>query len=74
MTLVEVIIALAIAGLTLAGIVEGYIYSTTAAVKAELVQAANARGDGTPRGDAKCPVGYGQLAGGGSVGGHEFSR
>lgn len=43
MTLVEVVIALAIAGLTLGGIVEGYIYSTTAAVKAGLVQAASAR-------------------------------
>lgn len=43
MTLVEVVIALAVAGLTLGGIVEGYIYSTTAAVKAGLAQAANAR-------------------------------
>ena len=43
MTLVEVVIALAIAGLTLGGVVEGYICSTTAAVKAGLVQAANAR-------------------------------
>jgi prepilin-type N-terminal cleavage/methylation domain-containing protein len=43
MTLVEVVIALAIAGLTLGGIVEGYIFSTTAAVKAGLVQAASAR-------------------------------
>jgi len=43
MTLVEVVIALAITGLTLGGIVAGYIYCLTAAVKAELVQAANAR-------------------------------
>ncbi|HTY86324.1 MAG TPA: hypothetical protein VMB80_02570 [Candidatus Acidoferrum sp.] len=42
-TLVEVVIALAITGVTLVGIVGGYIYCTTAAVKAELVQAANAR-------------------------------
>jgi len=43
MTLVEVVIALAITSLTLAGIVEGYIYCTTAAVKAQLVEAASAR-------------------------------
>jgi len=43
MTLVEVVIALAIAGLTLGGIVAGYICCTTAAVKAELFQAAGAR-------------------------------
>ena len=43
MTLVEVVIALAITTLTLAGIVEGYIYCTTATVKAELVEAASAR-------------------------------
>jgi len=43
MTLVEVVIALAITGLMVVGTVEGYIYCTTAAVKAELVQAANAR-------------------------------
>ncbi|MFZ1074210.1 MAG: prepilin-type N-terminal cleavage/methylation domain-containing protein [Verrucomicrobiia bacterium] len=43
MTLVEVIIALAIAGLMVAGIVSGYIYCTTSAAKAELAQAANAR-------------------------------
>jgi len=42
-TLVEVAIALAITGLTVGGIVAGYIYCTTAVVKAELVQAANAR-------------------------------
>ncbi len=43
MTLVEVVIALAITGLTVGGIVAGYIYCTTATVKAELVQAASAR-------------------------------
>ncbi len=43
MTLIEVVIALAIAALTVAGIVAGYIYCTAAAVKAELVQAASAR-------------------------------
>jgi prepilin-type N-terminal cleavage/methylation domain-containing protein len=43
MTLVEVVIALAITGLIVGGIVTGYIYCTTAAVKAELVQAASAR-------------------------------
>jgi hypothetical protein len=43
MTLIEVVIALAITGLTVAGIVAGYIYCTTATVKAELVQAASAR-------------------------------
>ena len=43
MTLVEVVIALAIAGLTLGGIVSGYIYCTTSAIKAELAQAANAK-------------------------------
>jgi len=43
MTLVEVVMALALTGLTLAGIVGGYIYCTTAAIKAELVQAADAR-------------------------------
>jgi len=43
MTLVEVIIALAITGLTLGGVISGYIYCTTSAVKAELVQAANAQ-------------------------------
>ena len=34
---------MAITGLTVGGVVSGYIYCTTAAVKAELVQAANAR-------------------------------
>jgi type II secretory pathway pseudopilin PulG len=43
MTLVEVVIALAITGLTVGGIVAGYIYCTTSTVKAELVQAASAR-------------------------------
>jgi len=43
MTLVEVIIALAIAGMTVAGVVSGYIYCTASSVKAELAQAANAR-------------------------------
>jgi len=43
MTLVEVVIALALTGLTVGGIVAGYIYCTTAAVKAELYQAASAR-------------------------------
>ncbi len=43
MTLVEVIVALAIAGLTVGGIVSGYIYCANSAVKAELAQAANAR-------------------------------
>jgi type II secretory pathway pseudopilin PulG len=43
MTLVEVVVALAITGLTVGGIVAGYIYCTTSAVKAELVQAASAR-------------------------------
>jgi type II secretory pathway pseudopilin PulG len=43
MTLVEVVIALAITGLTVGGIVAGYIYCTTATVKAELVQAASGR-------------------------------
>ncbi len=43
MTLVEVVVALAITGLTVGGIISGYIYCTTSAVKAELVQAASAR-------------------------------
>jgi type II secretory pathway pseudopilin PulG len=43
MTLVDVVIALAITGLMVGGIVTGYIYCTTSAVKAELAQAANAR-------------------------------
>jgi len=43
MTLIEVVVALAITGLRVGGIVTGYIYCTTSAVKAELAQAANAR-------------------------------
>jgi prepilin-type N-terminal cleavage/methylation domain-containing protein len=43
MTLIEVLVALAISGLTMGGMVTGYIYCTTSAVKAELAQAANAR-------------------------------
>jgi prepilin-type N-terminal cleavage/methylation domain-containing protein len=43
MTLVEVMIALAIIGLTVEGIITGYIYCTTSATKAELAQAANAK-------------------------------
>jgi type II secretory pathway pseudopilin PulG len=43
MTLVEVVIALAITVLLVAGIVNGYIYCATSAVKAELAQAANAQ-------------------------------
>jgi len=43
MTLVEVVLALAITGLTVAGIVAGYIFCMTSTVKAELVQAASAR-------------------------------
>ena len=43
MTLVEVIIALAITVVTMAGIVNGYIYCTTANVKESLYMAANAR-------------------------------
>jgi len=43
MTLIEVLIALAITGLTLAGIISGYIYCMTSNVKAELMQAAHAK-------------------------------
>lgn len=43
MTLVEVVMALAVTGLTLAGIVGGYVYCITANVKAELMQAAHAK-------------------------------
>lgn len=43
MTLVEVTMAMFIAGLTMSGIISGYNYCTTAATKAELTQAANAR-------------------------------
>ena len=42
-TLVEAVIALAITGLMVGGIVTGYIYCTTSAVKAELAQTANAK-------------------------------
>jgi prepilin-type N-terminal cleavage/methylation domain-containing protein len=43
MTLVEVLIALAITGLTLGGIISGYIYCMTSNVKAELMQAGHAK-------------------------------
>jgi prepilin-type N-terminal cleavage/methylation domain-containing protein len=43
MTLVEVMVALAITGLMLAGIVSGYIFCTNSAVKDSLYMAANAR-------------------------------
>jgi len=43
MTLVEVVVALMLASLTVAGIISGYFYSTKASVKAELAQAANAK-------------------------------
>ena len=43
MTLFEVLIAMAITGLTVAGIVSGYIFCTTSAVKDSLYMAANAR-------------------------------
>jgi hypothetical protein len=43
MTLVEVVVAMAIAGLTVAGIVRGYIFCTTSTVKDSLYMAANAR-------------------------------
>lgn len=43
MTLIEVVIALAITGLTVAGIVTGYIYCSTATVKDSLYMAANGR-------------------------------
>ena len=42
MTLVEVMVAMAITGLIVAGIIRGYIYCATSAVRAELAQAANA--------------------------------
>jgi type II secretory pathway pseudopilin PulG len=41
MTLVEVVIALGVAALTIGGIVNGYIYCATSAIKAELAQSAN---------------------------------
>jgi prepilin-type N-terminal cleavage/methylation domain-containing protein len=43
MTLVEVVIALAITGLMVAGIVSGYIFSNTSTVKDSLYMEANAR-------------------------------
>ncbi len=43
MTLAEVVIALAITGLTVGGIIAGYLNCTNATVRAELEQAANAR-------------------------------
>ena len=42
MTLVEVVIALAVTGLAVGGIISGYNYCTNAAQKAALLQAANA--------------------------------
>jgi type II secretory pathway pseudopilin PulG len=41
MTLVEVVVALALAGLTVGGLVSGYIYSTNATAKDALYMAAN---------------------------------
>ena len=43
MTLVEVVIALAVTGLAIGGIIGGYNFCTSAAQKAALIQAANAR-------------------------------
>ncbi len=43
MTLIEVVMALFITGLMVAGIVSGYIYCATSAIKAGLAQAANAK-------------------------------
>ena len=43
MTLIEVVVAMAIAGLTVGGIVTGYIYCSTSTVKDSLYMAANAR-------------------------------
>jgi type II secretory pathway pseudopilin PulG len=43
MTLIEVVVALAITGLTVAGIVTGYIFCTTSSVKDSLYMAANAK-------------------------------
>jgi hypothetical protein len=43
MTLVEVIVALAITGVTVAGVVSGYIFCTTATIKDSLYLAANSR-------------------------------
>ena len=47
MTLVEVVIALAITGLTVAGIVAGYIYCMTATVKARTGSGGERPGNGT---------------------------
>ena len=41
MTLVEVVVALAVTGLTVAGIVTGYIYCSNASVKDSIYMAAN---------------------------------
>jgi prepilin-type N-terminal cleavage/methylation domain-containing protein len=43
MTMVEVLVALVISVLLVAGIVHGYIYCTTSTTKAELAQAASAK-------------------------------
>jgi hypothetical protein len=43
MTLVEVVVALAISGLTVAGIVNGYIFCANSAERSALTLAANAR-------------------------------
>ena len=43
MTLIEVVIALAITGLMVAGIVSGYMFCTTSTVKDSLYMAANTR-------------------------------
>jgi prepilin-type N-terminal cleavage/methylation domain-containing protein len=43
MTLVEVIVALAITGLTLSGMISGYVYCMSSTVKTELMQAAHAK-------------------------------
>jgi type II secretory pathway pseudopilin PulG len=43
MTLVEVVVALAVTGLAIGGIVNGYHYCSNSAQKAALAQAANAR-------------------------------
>jgi prepilin-type N-terminal cleavage/methylation domain-containing protein len=43
MTLAEVMMALAITGLTLASVISGYVYCMTSNVKAELMQAAHAK-------------------------------
>jgi len=43
MTLIEVVIALLIAGLTVAGVISGYIYCMTSAVRTELMEAAHSQ-------------------------------